>query len=118
MKNSLIIMDTSKLSLVFGPTQLAEIAEITSPSADAVTASELATHPSVLSETEIIFSSWGMPTVDEEFLDRAPRLEAIHHAAGTVRSIATEAMFNRGVALTSAWRENAIPVAEFTLAPP
>ena len=116
MKNSLIVMDSDKTDLVYGPEQIREIASLTALQADPVPPEQLTEQPELLSEVEIIFSGWGLGTVDEKFLANAPCLKAIHHGAGSVRSIATTEMFERGVVLTSAWKENAVPVAEFTFA--
>ncbi|MER6949232.1 hydroxyacid dehydrogenase [Nonomuraea sp. NPDC000554] len=69
-----------------------------------------------LSETEVLFTSWGCPPVTAEVLARAPRLRAIVHAAGSVKHHVTEACWQRGIAVSSAAAANAEPVAEFTLA--
>lgn len=80
------------------------------------TADSVKANPGVLREAEFIFSGWGMPPVNEAFLAAAPNLKAIFYAAGSVRGFATEAMWNRGITLTSAYHANAIPVAEFCVA--
>jgi phosphoglycerate dehydrogenase-like enzyme len=69
-----------------------------------------------LGDVEIICSTWGMMKVDEEFLAAAPELKAIFYGAGTVRRFATDAMWDRGILLTSAAAANAVSVAEFTIA--
>ena len=69
-----------------------------------------------LATAEILITSWGCPPIDQEVLDRAPRLRAVLHAAGTVRGLITEACWDRGVLVSSAAQANAIPVAEYTLA--
>jgi len=73
-------------------------------------------HRSALAEVEVLFSSWGMPRLDAELLDALPKLRAIFYAAGSVRSFATEAMWARGIRLTTAAAQNAIPVAEYASA--
>ena len=67
-------------------------------------------------ETEVIFSTWGMPKLDEAFLERLPHLQAVFYGAGSVRAFAVEAGWRRGIRIFSAARANAIPVAEFTVA--
>lgn len=67
-------------------------------------------------ETEIIFSTWGMPRLEEAFLDKLPNLRAVFYGAGSVRNFVTEASWRRGVRIFSAAAANAIPVAEFTVA--
>jgi len=81
-----------------------------------MTAAEASARPSVLGDVEIIFSGWGGPRVDRLFLGAAPRLEAIFYAAGSVRDMVTDAFWERGIVLSSAWGANAVPVAEFTFA--
>ncbi|MFI6602116.1 hydroxyacid dehydrogenase [Nonomuraea sp. NPDC050536] len=69
-----------------------------------------------LSQTEVLFTSWGCPPVTAEVLAGAPRLKAIVHAAGSVKGHVTQACWERGIAVSSAASANAEPVAEFTLA--
>ncbi|WP_214326269.1 hydroxyacid dehydrogenase [Nonomuraea sediminis] len=69
-----------------------------------------------LSQTEVLFTSWGCPPVTAEVLAGAPRLKAIVHAAGSVKGHVTQACWERGIVVSSAASANAEPVAEFTLA--
>ncbi|WP_110590465.1 hydroxyacid dehydrogenase [Microbacterium suaedae] len=71
-------------------------------------------HADALAETEVLITSWGAPRLDAEALSRMPRLQAVFHAAGTVREVATDALWERGIVVTTAADANAIPVAEFT----
>ncbi len=70
----------------------------------------------LLPRTEILLTSWGCPLIDTTVLDRAPRLRAIVHAAGTVKMHVDPACWQRGLVVSSAAAANAVPVAEFTLA--
>ena len=66
-------------------------------------------------DAEAIFSSWGMPTLsEEEIAEYLPRVRALFYAAGTVQAFARP-FLARGVRIFSAWRENAVPVAEFAV---
>ncbi|MFD4603793.1 hydroxyacid dehydrogenase [Streptomyces sp. NPDC058464] len=69
-----------------------------------------------LAEAEILVTGWGCPRLDATVLERAPRLRAVLHAAGSVRSLVSEACWQRGLLVSSAVRANALPVAEYTLA--
>lgn len=69
-----------------------------------------------LAKVEVLLTSWGCPPIDAAVLDRAPRLRAIVHAAGTVKGHVRPECWQRGIAVTSAAAANALPVAEFTLA--
>jgi phosphoglycerate dehydrogenase-like enzyme len=72
-------------------------------------------HPDLLKEAEIIFSGWGAPRMNEDFLQHAPKLRAVFYAGGSVRYFVTEALWRRGIRLTTAQSINAIPVAEYTV---
>ena len=67
-------------------------------------------------DTEIIFSTWGMPSLTEEQIaQHLPRLQCIFYAAGSVQAFARP-FLARGVRVYSAWAANAVPVAEYTFA--
>lgn len=68
-----------------------------------------------LAETEIIISGWGCPPVDSAVLAAAPRLRAVLHSAGSVKSLITPACWERGILVSSAAEANSLPVAEYTL---
>ncbi|MCX5415919.1 hydroxyacid dehydrogenase [Streptomyces sp. NBC_00059] len=68
-----------------------------------------------LAQTEILITGWGCPPVDASVLAAAPRLRGILHAAGSVKSLVTEACWERGIWVSSAAEANALPVAEYTL---
>jgi len=73
-------------------------------------------NPSLLLEAEIIFSGWGCPKMDQSLLEFAPNLKAVFYGAGSIKSIVTNAFWDRKIQITSAYAANAIPVVEFTLA--
>lgn len=70
----------------------------------------------LLSEVEILVTGWGSPVLDAALLDEMPALRAIAHSAGTVRTLVTDEVYRRGIAVSSSASVNAIPVAEFTVA--
>jgi phosphoglycerate dehydrogenase-like enzyme len=69
-----------------------------------------------LAHAEVLFTHWGAPPLTEEALHRMPRLRAVVHAAGSVKHHVTDAVWQRGITVSSAAAANALPVAEFTLA--
>lgn len=72
--------------------------------------------PSLFSDTEYIFSTWGMPVFSEaEIKSIFPSLKCIFYAAGTVQYFAKE-FLACNVKVFSAWAANAVPVAEYTVA--
>lgn len=72
--------------------------------------------PAALADTEVLFTHWGAPRLTAEALRAMPRLRAVIHAAGSVKHHVTEAVWQRGIAVSTAAGANALPVAEFTLA--
>jgi len=68
----------------------------------------------LLAEVEIIFSTWGMPALTPEQIAKMPKLRAVFYAAGSVQSFAGP-FLDAGITVVSAWRANAVPVAEYTL---
>jgi phosphoglycerate dehydrogenase-like enzyme len=101
---------------VYGPEARAVIDELIDIIAPPQTASEVLAHPEVLRDVEIILSGWGAPLMDEAFLALAPCLRAVFYGAGSIRGFVTDALWERGIIVTSAQATNAIPVAEYTLA--
>nr|WP_312870123.1 hydroxyacid dehydrogenase [Streptomyces himalayensis] len=70
----------------------------------------------LLADVQILITGWRCPLIDAEVLDRAPRLRAVIHAAGTVKHHLSPAVFERGIAVSSAAAANAGPVADYTVA--
>ncbi|MFF4220919.1 hydroxyacid dehydrogenase [Streptomyces nondiastaticus] len=72
--------------------------------------------PDWLGDVEVLVTGWGCPPLTKAVLDRAPRLRAVVHAAGSVKWLVTEEVWERGIVVSSAAGVNAGPVADFTLA--
>ncbi|QGJ78535.1 hydroxyacid dehydrogenase [Sinorhizobium meliloti] len=70
----------------------------------------------LLAEAQILVTGWGAPFIDAAVLARAPRLRLIVHAAGTIKGLVDESVFDAGIRVSHAAEANAVPVAEFTLA--
>jgi phosphoglycerate dehydrogenase-like enzyme len=69
-----------------------------------------------LGSAEVLFTHWGCPPLTAEALERMPALRAVVHAAGSVKHHVTEAVWQRGISVSTAAEANARPVAEYTLA--
>ncbi len=103
------------LEKVYGPEEQADISarlEVIDPP---LTAEDCLAPGRSWPEVEIVFSSWGMPVVDEIFLERFPRLRIIFYGAGSIKPFATPALWRRGIRVTNAVAANSVPVCEFSL---
>ena len=69
-----------------------------------------------LAQADVLITGWEAPRVDAAVLDRAPRLRAVLHAAGTVKAHLASEVWERGIVVSSAAETNAVPVAQFTVA--
>lgn len=78
--------------------------------------SDLLKNHTLFADTEVIFSTWGMPALTEVHIKRVfPQLKLVLYAAGSVQNFARPFLEN-GIQICSAWAANAVPVAEFTSA--
>ena len=116
MKKALYILGQEHLAKIYGPAEQEEIARLVDVYAPPQTAESVRECPQVLGDVQIVLSGWGAPAFDKAFLAAAPRLEAVFYGAGSIRRLATDAFWERGITICSAWAMNAIPVAEYTLA--
>ncbi|MFD9032750.1 hydroxyacid dehydrogenase [Streptomyces sp. NPDC059567] len=110
-------MDPAQLDSVFPPDvhgRLLSTARLLRP--DPLTEFSSPAARSLLAETEVLVTGWGCPAVDVAVLDAAPRLRAVIHAAGTVKTFLTPEVHRRGIVVSSAAAANAVPVAEFAFA--
>jgi len=113
MKKALLISD--RINDVYAPDTQRQIAEQVDVYAPPLDAQAVAADHTVLSGLQVLMTTWNGPVLDEAFMRAAPELEAVFFAAGSVRPIVTDAFWERGAVICSAWEANAIPVAEFTL---
>ena len=114
---ALLVMNSGTFADQFDSTRLERLAGMVDlgdqPWTDSLDAPELAGR---LEEVEILLTSWGVPQLNAERLERMPKLRAVFHCAGTVRSFVSEELWDRGITVTNGADANAIPVAEFTFA--
>lgn len=71
---------------------------------------------SVLADTQLLITGWACPPLTPEVLAGAPRLQAVLHSAGSVKYLVTDAVWKRGLLVSSAADANAGPVVDYTLA--
>lgn len=112
---ALFVLPEDKYELIYGPAERERIesrVDLVAPRQDPDVADR---NPAVLSEVEMIFSGWGCPRIDEDFLKKAPNLKIVFYGAGSIKRLHSPAFWDRGVRVTSAYAANAVPVVEYTL---
>ncbi|MFD2025180.1 hydroxyacid dehydrogenase [Promicromonospora aerolata] len=69
----------------------------------------------LLHATDVLITGWGCPLITPG-KSTTGRLQAVVHAAGTVKNHLSDAVWTSGIAVSSAADANATPVAEYTVA--
>ena len=113
---AIYLLNPDAYAKIYGPDERRDLAQLVDVIAPPQTAASVAADPSVLADVEVILSGWGMAVLDEALLAAAPKLKAVFYGAGSIRYFTTNAMWDRGIVVTSAYAANAVPVAEFTVA--
>ena len=113
---AIYLLNPDAYAKIYGPDARDEIGRLVDVIAPLQTAASVQADPSVLADVEVILSGWGMAVLDEVLLAAAPKLKAVFYGAGSIRYFTTDAMWDRGIVVTSAYAANAVPVAEFTVA--
>jgi phosphoglycerate dehydrogenase-like enzyme len=70
----------------------------------------------LVGDADVILTSWGSPSLSEDTLNKAVKLRAIGHAAGTVKRLVPKQVFSRGIKVFSAAPRIAQSVGEYCLA--
>ncbi|GAA1310344.1 hydroxyacid dehydrogenase [Saccharothrix xinjiangensis] len=101
---------------VFPPDLIARLRQVVDVDPTTFTSFEGPVAAAALAEADVLITGWGCPRVDADVLAAAPRLRAVVHAAGTVKTCVDPVVFERGLVVSSAAEANAVPVADYTLA--
>ncbi len=110
------IMSPRAFEVVYGPRQRQAIGSLVDMAAEALTAAEARERGELLKDVEVIFSGWGGPKMDKGFLELASNLKVVFYAAGSVKPIVSDAFWERGIRISSAYAVNAVAVGEYVLA--
>jgi phosphoglycerate dehydrogenase-like enzyme len=71
--------------------------------------------PESVQGAEAIITSWGSPRLDLPWLDAAPELKIVGHAAGSIKPIVSPELFDKGIRVVSVNDEMARCVAQWSL---
>ena len=116
MKAIFICNNTDNMFRVYDTETVGELYELTGIENKIYTKNDVLNNPSDFSDTELIFSTWGMPVFTEEEIKKyLPSLRCVFYGAGSVQYFARP-FLKFGVKVFSAWAANAVPVAEMTVA--
>lgn len=87
---------------IFGPEhirQLEEIGEVVMNEQEGAPTKEQVHR--LMAGADIAITSWGCSALGEQELALAPRLQAVLHAAGSVKGVVTPALWQRGIRVTT-----------------
>ncbi len=116
MKTAAIILGHGQQARIYPPEVRTALGELVNVVLENCTPEEMGAHTGTLAGVEVLFSGWGAPQLDAANLARMPHLEVVFYGAGTLKNTVTEAFWQTGLPICSAWAANAVPVAEFTFA--
>ncbi len=116
MKAIFLCEIADKLQSVYHPSVVSRLQGMTDLDPTRYTKADVLTDPEKFADVEIVFSTWGMPTLSEQEIRTClPALRCVFYAAGSVQAFARP-FLHCGVKVFSAWAANAVPVAEYTVA--
>ncbi|MEU1816372.1 hydroxyacid dehydrogenase [Streptomyces roseifaciens] len=114
-----VVMGADELPVVMPPDLHARLGELTGREVQVIPVGDglgLLAGPAGLGDVDLLVTGWGCPPLTKAVLKTAPQLRAVIHAAGSVKQLVTEAVWERQIVVSSAAEANAGPVADFTLA--
>lgn len=116
MKNIVLLMNESLRNTIFDEKtmdKLRAFGNVTVNDEDTNPDSERAKE--LIRDAHIVITSWGCPQIDEEILATAPNVELVAHAAGSVKGIVSDGLWERGIRVTGSAKAIGIGVAETAL---
>lgn len=114
-KKAIFLADNSHSMIrnVFLQHSVDDLAKLLNLEKNPVSKTELIQDKELCRNTQIIFSTWGMPIFsDAEIKNYFHNLEAVFYAAGSVQYFAKPFLDNN-IRIFSSWGANAVPVAQF-----
>ncbi|QGH35574.1 glycerate dehydrogenase [Gracilibacillus salitolerans] len=112
---AMYIMSDKSFDLVYPPKIRQEIESLVEVMEPLLTPAMLQEDYTVLNDIDVILSGWGGPRIDHRLLQHAPQLKAVFYAAGSLKKMVTDEMWDKNIIITNAVHANAVPVMEFTV---
>jgi len=113
---AMFVLPEENFRLIYSPEHVSRIQELVDVHLPCQSSEKVRENLSLLNGVELIFTGWGSLEFTNDVLNAAPDLKMIFYGAGSIRGVMTDAAWERGVRITSAWAANAVPVVEFALA--
>jgi phosphoglycerate dehydrogenase-like enzyme len=104
-----------RLDYVYADGRREQIVEIVDLYPETIALNNFDEHVSRLKNLEVIFGTWNISQLQKEHLEKLPDLRVVYYAAGSVQKFARP-LLDHSIRVCSAWRANAVPVSEYTLA--
>src|SRR5260370_4094108 len=104
------------LDEVYGPSEQAEAAALLELPHPPQSPASIRSDPSPLRDVEVLLAGWGLPRLDSEILESAPRLRLVLSGGGSARPVVTPELWSRGIPGVPARAAHSLPGAGFTLA--
>ncbi|MEU4364505.1 hydroxyacid dehydrogenase [Promicromonospora sp. NPDC023987] len=101
--------------LLFDDAALRRLASLAEVRTEVITDLAVPAARELLRTTDVLITGWGCPLITPG-ASTTGRLEAVVHAAGTVKNHLSDEFWASGIAVSSAADANATPVAEYTVA--
>lgn len=114
--SAVYLLPRSSYDLIYNGEPAARIDRLTHVLGPVLEPGEALQHTHLLRQAELIFTGWGSLAFDTAVLQTLPRLKMVFYGAGSVRGTVTDAFWQQGLRICSAWAANAVPVVEYTLA--
>ena len=110
-----MLLDQIVFPQVINPKTLEKFRALGEVSINQTRGNDVENAKTLIGDADFAVTSWGSPAMTKELLDLCPNLKLIVHAAGSVKSIVTDEMYERGVRIVSAAQVLSTGVSETAL---
>jgi phosphoglycerate dehydrogenase-like enzyme len=110
-----IIIKNDLYAEIYGTEEIEEIASLVQLVCPPLSSAQLLENPGLLARCDVVMTEWGSVKFDEELLGFAPELKAVFYSGGSIKSLVSEAFWERGIKISSAAEANSVSVAQYTL---
>lgn len=110
-----VLMDEPLRESLFSPLTMKALGQLGEVILNPTNGTDIETITNVISGCDVAITSWGVPQLSEQVLNCAPALQLVAHAAGSVKGIVSDELFQRGIRVVSSARVLSRGVSETAL---